>query len=115
MNLALCIQHIYPGISSKLFTVVVENGTPRIAAWKYSEPKPTDEQLAAAWGEVEPTVILARVRAKRAREYPPMADYLDAQVKKASADPAIVAAGEAQESAYLSACLEVKEANPFPS
>lgn len=53
------------------------------------------------------------VRETRRVSYPPMADYLDAQVKKASSDPGVVAAGEAQEATYLAACQAVKTANPF--
>ena len=48
------------------------------------------------------------------RKYPPMADYLDVQVKKASTDPALQAAGAAQEAAYLAACLAVKTMFPKP-
>jgi len=48
----------------------------------------------------------------RRRAYPPLMDYIDAQVKKASSDPAMQAAGEAQELAYTAACLEVKARHP---
>lgn len=49
---------------------------------------------------------------RRMRAYPPMQDYIDAQVKKASTDPAVRAAGAAQEQTYLAACLAVKAKFP---
>jgi hypothetical protein len=52
--------------------------------------------------------------ARRAAEYPPQIEYIDAQVKKASTDPAMLAAGWAQERAYLDACLAVKAKYPKP-
>jgi hypothetical protein len=51
---------------------------------------------------------------KRAAEYPPMADYLDAKVKQASSDEAVVAKGLAQEQNYLISCQAVKEKYPKP-
>jgi len=48
----------------------------------------------------------------RAQEYPPIEDYLDAQVKKASTDPLVQAAGAAQEKKYLADCLAVKAKYP---
>ena len=49
---------------------------------------------------------------KRAAEYPPMADYLDAQVKLNSGIPELMAEGQAQLDAYIAACLAVKEKYP---
>lgn len=46
---------------------------------------------------------------QRKEAYPPIEDYLDAQVKKTSTDAAIVAIGVAQEKKYLSDCLAVKD------
>lgn len=51
---------------------------------------------------------------KRAAEYPNYLDYLDAQVKKASDDDDIRAAGLIQEQEYLAACLAVKAKYPKP-
>ena len=48
---------------------------------------------------------LARVQAKRAAEYPPMADYLDGIVK----------GDQAQVQAYIDACLAVKAKYPKPA
>ena len=54
------------------------------------------------------------VAKKRAADYPPVIDYIDAQVKKASSDPAMRADGIAQEQDYLSKCLAVKAKYPKP-
>lgn len=48
----------------------------------------------------------------RRDSYPPAADYLDAQVKKASADPDVRVAGQVQEADYLARCAAVKAAIP---
>ncbi len=50
----------------------------------------------------------------RMRAYPQMQSYLDAQVKKSSADPLVQAAGIAQEKDYFAACTAVKEQFPKP-
>ena len=49
---------------------------------------------------------------QRVAAYPPVLDYIDAQVKKASADPVMRADGAAQEQAYFAACLSVKAKYP---
>lgn len=51
---------------------------------------------------------------KREAEYPPMADYLDAQVKLNSGNAELIAEGQAQLDAYIAACLAVKEKYPKP-
>jgi hypothetical protein len=48
----------------------------------------------------------------RAKEYPPMADYLDAKVKQASTEEAIRQQGIEQEKKYLADCLAVKAKYP---
>lgn len=45
---------------------------------------------------------------KRLEAYPPMSEYLDAQVKLNSNDEVLIAEGQAQLDAYLKACLAVK-------
>ena len=55
-----------------------------------------------------------RYKHLRADAYPRVEDYLDAKVKQASGDPALVAEGEQQEADYLSACLAVKAQFPKP-
>ena len=52
---------------------------------------------------------------QRAAEYPPMVDYLDAQVKINSKDAKLMAEGQAQMDAYVAACLAVKEKYPKPA
>lgn len=51
---------------------------------------------------------------KRAAAYPPVEEYLDAQVKINSGDADMVAAGQAQLEAYYQACLAVKRTFPKP-
>lgn len=45
---------------------------------------------------------------KRLEAYPPMTEYLDAQVKLNSGDKVLVAEGQAQLDAYLRTCLAIK-------
>jgi hypothetical protein len=49
---------------------------------------------------------------KRIPLYPPMQNYIDAKVKQSDPDPAIQAAGVAQEQAYCAACRAVKQQIP---
>lgn len=49
---------------------------------------------------------------KRVAEYPPMADFLDAQVKINSGDEKLMAEGQEQLSAYYTNCLAVKAKYP---
>ena len=49
---------------------------------------------------------------KRATVYPKIEDYLDAQVKKSSLDPVLIAEGIEQEAKYFADCLAVKELFP---
>jgi hypothetical protein len=72
--------------------------------WDLAQKNSDDKQKA-----------LLKILDKRKGEYPPIADYLDAKVKQASSDEAVVADGVAQEQAYFQACLLVKENNPKPS
>lgn len=58
----------------------------------------------------EPTYQELRLRA-----YPDYREYLDAQVKINSGSPELVAEGEAQQQAYIQACLEVKKRYPKPA
>lgn len=51
---------------------------------------------------------------RRAMEYPPITEYLDAQVKLNSGDEALRTAGQAQLEAYYAACLAVKARHPKP-
>lgn len=51
---------------------------------------------------------------RRRAAYPPIADYIDAQVKKASPDPVVRAEGLAQERVYFADCLALKAKYPKP-
>jgi len=44
-------------------------------------PKPTLEELEAAWPIVQKEKEIELIRTKRRLEYPPIADYLDGVVK----------------------------------
>ena len=64
-------------------------------AWVFEDiPQPTSVQ--------EPEAVVLTYAQKRAAEYPPMADYLDAIVK----------GDQAQIDAYVTACLAVKAKYP---
>jgi|GEM_PF-3878537 len=67
---------------------------------------------------VVPSLILSaavlKYYEKRAAAYPPVEEYLDAQVKINSGDADMVAAGQAQLEAYYQACLAVKAKYPKP-
>ena len=86
------------------------------AAWILLPSRPDYNHLwdavAQAWLPIPPDPFAYKT--KRAAEYPPYVDYIDAQVKKASLDSAIKAAGIAQEAEYIAACLAVKGKYPKP-
>lgn len=63
-------------------------------------------------GYVEPPVYEPTYAEKRAAEYPPMAEYLDAQVKINSGDEEMIASGQIQLAAYYAECLAVKAKYP---
>ncbi|MEQ1629614.1 MAG: hypothetical protein ABL873_03805 [Gallionella sp.] len=92
--------------------IVGENAPPELVWLSDSLPEPTPDELQAAiereLAEQQAQAYIAR----RAAEYPPMQDYIDAQVKKASSDPAIREAGIVQEAAYLAACAAIKTKYP---
>ena len=60
----------------------------------------------------EPAVPEPSYAELRLSEYPPMADYLDAQVKLNSGDAELIAEGQTQLDTYIAACLAVKEKHP---
>lgn len=56
MNLTKCIQKIYPeALLDVHFTPTMTAEGPKITAWSYGQPQPTDEQLVAAWEEIKNT------------------------------------------------------------
>lgn len=72
------------------------------------------DRITAVWTEtyVEPVLTYAE---KRAAEYPSPAEYLDAQVKIASGNLALVAEGNLQLDKYVKDCLAVKAKYPKPT
>ena len=62
----------------------------------------------------EPAVPAPSYDEQRMAAYPPMADYLDAQVKLNSGNAELIAEGQTQLDAYIAACLAVKEKYPKP-
>ena len=59
MNLTQAIRHIYPdAILDVHFTPTMTAEGPKITAWSFGQPKPTDAQLASAWGEIKNTTDL---------------------------------------------------------
>lgn len=62
-----------------------------------------------------PAVPQNYYKIQRMTAYPDFSEYLDAQVKLNSGNPELVADGEAQQQAYIQACLEVKAKYPKPS
>lgn len=51
----------------------------------------------------------------RRQSYPDYREFLDAQVKINSGNPELVAEGQAQQLAYIQACLDVKDKYPKPA
>lgn len=92
--------------------IVGENTLPELVWLSDSLPEPTPSELQTAIASELAERQARAYIARRAAEYPPMQDYIDAQVKKASGDPAIREAGIAQEAAYLAACTAIK--NKYP-
>ncbi|MEW6563301.1 MAG: hypothetical protein AB1400_08750 [Pseudomonadota bacterium] len=79
-----------------------------------NEPAPDRAAIEAATAEWQAEQDAVAYRIQRAAEYPPLSDLADALVKKASADPAERASGEAQEAAYIATCQAVKAKYPKP-
>ena len=92
--------------------VVGENTLPELVWLSDSLPEPTHDELQTAIARELAERQAQAYIARRAAEYPPMQDYIDAQVKKASSDPAVREAGLAQEAAYISACAAIKTKYP---
>lgn len=89
-----------------------------------SEAKPTDGSYLAYYEDQGDKIIRFWKRQelpeptyyeKRAAEYPPIEEYLDAQVKINSGDEALITAGQEQLAAYYEACLDVKARYPKPA
>lgn len=92
--------------------IVGENALPELVWLTDILPEPTPDELQTAiTRELADRQAQAYI-ARRAAEYPPMQDYIDAQVKKASSDPAVREAGLAQEAAYIATCAAIKTKYP---
>ncbi len=69
-----------------------------------NQTQPTDEELIQGQVDLINEKNATAYREQRAREYPPISDYMDALVK----------GDEAQMQAYIDACLAVKAKYPKP-
>lgn len=73
--------------------------------WKsHSEPPVTNDQVNAEMIRLQTIYDAAQYQRQRAREYPPIADYLDGVVK----------GDQEQIDAYIAACQAVKAKYPKP-
>jgi hypothetical protein len=70
--------------------------------WLDSSTKPTQAELDSQWSSIQADIAANAYKAKRAAEYPPVADYLDAIVK----------GDQSQIEKYISDCLAVKAKYP---
>ena len=70
--------------------------------WHENPTNITDEQIATKLAELQADYDAKEYQRKRERQYPPMADYLDAIVK----------GDDAQKQKYINDCLAVKEKYP---
>ena len=84
----------------------VDDKSEKITVWNESKlgPRPTQEQLDAAWAAKEAADAAVAYKAQRTAEYPDFRDYLDGIVK----------GDQAQVQAYIDACLAVKAKYPKP-
>lgn len=88
-----------------------------------SEPLPSDGSYLPTYEEAKDKIVRHWEKQivpeptyyeKRAAAYPPVEEYLDAQVKINSGDADMVAAGQKQLAAYYEICLAVKKKFPKP-
>ena len=95
------------------YVIVRSQGADPELVWQSTVlPRPTDDQLLAAIATEQERAAATAYIAQRTLAYPPMQDYIDAQVKKSSSDPIVHQAGIDQEATYLAACLKIKEQFP---
>ena len=94
------IQNIRPGAQW-----VLNGETYYDLVWLDSEQtKPTLEEITAELDRVRDVIANTRYQRQRAKEYPPITDYLDGVVK----------GNQEQIQAYIDACLAVKAKFPKP-
>ncbi len=92
--------------------IVAEGGMPELVWLSPDLPEPSLTELETAIAAEQAVIKAAAYLGQRAAEYPALTDYIDAQVKKASSDPATQQAGLDQEAAYLNVCLSIKQKYP---
>jgi hypothetical protein len=88
-----------------MHTTQVNVSTGEIVQIEYTAQEQADYEIKKAASDAEEAALaLTAYKAKRAAEYPPIADYIDGVVK----------GDQAQIQAYIDACLAVKAKYPKP-
>lgn len=106
-DLAAALAYVYGNVA--------DTAGDKIIAWRHNTlPQPTQEQCEDAVLNYQAYMTSIEYKTKRKDEYPPQADFLDAQVKINSGDPILVAEGKTQLADYYSACIAVKQKYPKP-
>jgi hypothetical protein len=72
--------------------------------WLSDSPKPTEEELAALWPEVQYEMAYERVEQARAQAYRETSDPIFFQYQR----------GDATEAEWLAAVQAVKDSHPYP-
>jgi hypothetical protein len=98
-SIAQAIMSLRPGETWEM-----ENCDYSKLIWHHDTTPPTLEELETEAARLTEIEIATAYKAKRAAEYPPVADYLDGIVK----------GDEAQQAAYIAACQAVKAKYPKP-
>lgn len=102
-----------------MYIQLQNNQITAMSEWQFPGSIYTDKKVIRAWdgklyfsGE-EPAFVDDRsYQEKRADDYPPYQDYLDALVKMHSEDENLVAEGQEQLNKYYADCLKVKQKYP---
>lgn len=102
-----------------MYIQITDNRITAKAEWEFPGSQYTDREVICAWdgkfyfaGEEPEFVDEQSYEEKRAEEYPPYQDYLDAVVKINSGDDKLAADGQQQLQEYYNACLNIK--NKYP-
>lgn len=75
--------------------------------------RPAPAGCAEGWVVMGDTIVPPdHYQLQRAAKYPPMLDFIDAQVKMSSPDPVMQAEGEVKWNNYVNQCFAVKLAIP---
>jgi len=86
----------------------------KIVFWEGEKRQPGDVELEELYQAEVSALAKVAYKERRKAEYPPVLDFVDAQVKKLSGDPVLAEEGRAQEAAYVQASLAVKAKYPKP-